>query len=259
MAKPGIFSWFSYPLPIQERLQKIRQAGFEATSLWWDGNDKDDQPDIARGLGLSIDNIHTPFMNANSFWLDGLDGEGYFNTLMDCVRDCKTHSIPTAVIHTTCFSASPEITTLGMERVKKLVDLAEKQGVNLAFENLKYLEHLDCIFKSFDSPRLGFCYDSGHEHCNHPDADCLARYGQRLFAVHLDDNFGDSDTHLLPYDGTVNWDKVKKELNNCRKIDYMTLEVDFNPKHEKSKIYQNLSADEFLARAYEKLMRFMAE
>ncbi len=35
MTKFGIFAWFSYPLPIEDRLQMIKQAGFDATSLWW--------------------------------------------------------------------------------------------------------------------------------------------------------------------------------------------------------------------------------
>ncbi len=30
----GIFSWFSYQLPIQERLQLIKEAGFNTTALW---------------------------------------------------------------------------------------------------------------------------------------------------------------------------------------------------------------------------------
>ena len=31
----SIFSWFSYPLPLQERLELIKNAGFDATALWW--------------------------------------------------------------------------------------------------------------------------------------------------------------------------------------------------------------------------------
>lgn len=34
MAKLGVYSWFSYPLPIEERLKIIKQAGFDATSLY---------------------------------------------------------------------------------------------------------------------------------------------------------------------------------------------------------------------------------
>lgn len=73
-----------------------------------------------------------------------------------------------------------------------------------------------------------------------------------LIAVHLDDNFGDHDTHLLPYDGTVDWGSVKDKLTKCKPIRYLTLEVDFNPKHEKSRIYESLSAGEFLSLAYER-------
>ena len=41
MVQVGMFSWFSYPMSIEVRLQKIKQAGFDAASLWWKGEDKD--------------------------------------------------------------------------------------------------------------------------------------------------------------------------------------------------------------------------
>ena len=124
---------------------------------------------------------------------------------------------------------------------------------------MNYLEHLDYIFQHIDSPRLGFCYDSGHENCKHPNADCLSRYGQRLFAVHLDDNFGDSDLHLLPYDGTINWKVLKKKIDNCKKLNCLTIEGDFKVDHQKSIIYKDLSADDFLALAYQKIQKFLNE
>ena len=66
MAQFGIFAWFSYPLPIKERLQRIKQAGFSATSLWWgdeDGAEKHRQPELARHIGLAVDNVHAPYGN----------------------------------------------------------------------------------------------------------------------------------------------------------------------------------------------------
>lgn len=103
--------------------------------------------------------------------------------------------------------------------------------------------------------RLGFCYDSGHEQYKHPNADCLVRYGDKLFAVHLDDNFGEDDTHLLPFDGNINWASVMDKLKKCRDIRYLTLEVDFNRKHEISSLYKSLSAADFLSLAREWLSR----
>ena len=58
----SIFSWFSYPLPLQKRLELIKNAGFDATSLWWgdEFEDKNHQPEMARRLGLEIDYVHAP-------------------------------------------------------------------------------------------------------------------------------------------------------------------------------------------------------
>ena len=257
MLKLGIFSWFSYSLPIEKRLRMIKEAGFDATSLWWAEESKHLQPEMARKIGLEIDNIHTPFNHANDLWLDGLNGEEYLNMLISCVNNCVQHSIPVAVVHITGFSEPPEITLIGMERVKRLVDFAENKGVYLAFENLNFLQHLDYIFENIKSEHLGFCYDSGHENYFHRDADCLSCYGKRLSALHIDDNFGDHDTHLLPYDGTVNWSIIKDKLKECKGINYLTLEVDFNPKHEKSQIYKELSAGDFLALAYERAAKLI--
>ena len=258
MLQFGIFAWFSYPLPIAERLKLIQEAGFDAVSLWWGDENEDEkerQPALARKLGLAIDNIHAPYPNANALWQDGLAGEAYLRLLCSCIDDCRQHGIPTVVAHISRLSIQPEVTPIGFARIKRLVEHAEKREVNLAIENLNCIPHLDRIFAQLDSERLGFCYDSGHENFNHPDADCLARYGHRLFAVHLHDNAGDADAHLLPYDGNIEWESVKQKLKKCRPIPYLTLEVDFKREHPQSCLYQGLSAEQFLSQAYLRLQR----
>ncbi len=256
MAGLSIFSWFSYPLPIEERLLLIKDAGFDAVSLWWgDGDGKHTQPDMARRIGLAIDNIHAPFTNPNELWEDVQGGEDYLNMLISCIDDCSRHSITTIVLHVTRLSEKAPITKIGLNRIQRLVDYAEHKGINLALENMNSIDHLDMIFDTVKSDRLGFCFDSGHEHLVHPTIKALPRYGHRLFAVHLDDNYGDDDTHLLPYDGSIDWDNIKLELKNSRELPYLTLEVDFNVKHEQSGRYRELSAAEFLSLAFERLTR----
>ncbi|MDE7285123.1 MAG: sugar phosphate isomerase/epimerase, partial [Lachnospiraceae bacterium] len=170
------------------------------------------------------------------------------------ISDCERHNIPTVVMHITRLLFKPEITQIGLDRIKRLVDLAEKEQINLALENLDSIQHLDYVYDNIKSKYLGFCYDSGHEYLVHRDADCLTRYGDKLFAVHLDDNCGDDDTHLLPYDGNINWDVLMQKLKKCKDLRYLTLEVDFNRKHEKSLLYKGLSADEFLELAYKRIL-----
>ena len=254
----GMFSWFSYNLPILERLQLIKSAGFNATDLWWNGDNKHDQPEMARKVGLQIDNIHTPFNEPNRLWLDGDDGEEYQNMLISCVNDCKTHNISTAVIHLTSFKENVAVTDIGLKRVGKIIDVAEKKQIKLAFENIKTLEHLDKVFSYFSSSNIGFCWDSGHENWNHPDVDCLTLYGKKLIALHINDNFGDGDTHVLPFDGTINWNKKMEKLEKCKNVEHFTLEVDFNKNHEKcKKLYGNLSAREYLDLAFEKANKLL--
>jgi sugar phosphate isomerase/epimerase len=257
MLEIGMFSWFSYDLPIQERLTLIKEAGFIATSLWWADDNKHEQPDLARRIGLEIDNIHTPFNEPNRLWLDGADGEDYQDMLISCVEDCSVHEIPTAVIHLTSFSEKVAVTELGLKRIGEIIDVAEQKNVKLAFENLTYLEHLDAVFERFRSSCIGFCYDSGHENCGHPDKDCLTLYGDKLIALHINDNFGDGDTHVLPFDGTADWNDKMLKLKKCKDVDYFTLEVDFNYKHEKCVIYKDMTAKDYLDSAYQKAVRLL--
>lgn len=250
--KLGIFTWFSYSLPLEEALTYIKQAGFDTVMLWWDNAEK--HPELVRKFGFDIANIHVPFPDPSRIWYDGLDGEDYLRLLLSGVDACRRHDIQTAVIHVSDFVSAPDLSQIGLDRFKKLVDSAEQNDVNVAFENLRFTEPLEFLFKSIKSDRLGFCYDSGHAHCFTPEFDFLERYGEKLLSVHIDDNFGGDDTHLLPYDGSIDWDKTTRSLKRCRPLEYLTLEVDFNLKHPDSRIYSGLSPIEFLERAYHRLL-----
>ena len=63
------------------------------------------------------------------------------------------------------------------------------------------------------------------------------------------DNYGDGDTHVLPFDGTVDWNTKMRKLKQCKEVDHFTLEVDWNRNHEKCVIYHDLSAKEYIERA----------
>ena len=106
-----------------------------------------------------------------------------------------------------------------------LIDQAAHLNVKLAFENLRALEHLHAIFDSEDASRAGMCYDIGHNHCYTHDDSLLARYSDRILAVHLHDNDGCTDRHLIPFDGTIDW---KSEMETLGKSSYqgsITLEI----------------------------------
>jgi len=255
----GVFPLFIPDLSAEEKYRLIKSAGFDAVSIYWGDENKYEQLNVAKEYGLAIDNIHSQNDNANALWQDGIDGEARQNVLLSCVEDCAIHNISTVVIHLTGFPPYPPVSDLGLKRIEEIVYLAEQKNVKLAFENLWTFEHLDALFEQFDSPNVGFCYDIGHENLN-LYRDCLASYGGRLFALHINDNFSDGyDAHVLPLDGTINWDEKMRKLNQCKDVDFFTLEVYKleSGKHEKSCSYNELSAEEFLNLTYQKAAQLL--
>ena len=169
MMNIGIFAWFGYTLPMAERARLIHDAGFHSVMLWMDGSDAVDvppirQPDLFRKHGLKIANAHLPFERANDLWNDNADGQGWYEALAANIADCGQYDIPAAVVHPSFGSAPPPPNKVGLDRVKRLVELGERVGVDIAFENLRRPDELDCIFGNIESSRLKFCYDSGHEY-----------------------------------------------------------------------------------------------
>jgi sugar phosphate isomerase/epimerase len=66
----------------------------------------------------------------------------------------------------------------------------------------------DCIFNHFNSDFIGICVDTGHAYHDHHEKyfEFAERYNNRLFMIHADDNHGNSDAHLLPFEGGFDWE-----------------------------------------------------
>jgi len=259
MIKIGMFPLFIPDLPAGEKYRLIKDAGFDAVSIYWGDENKYEQLKSAREYGLIIDNIHSQNEDAHTIWQDDTCGEKRKDVLLSCVEDCALYNIPTVVIHLTGFPPYPPVTELGLRRIEEIVHLAERKNVKLAFENLWTFEHLDTLFERFASPNVGFCYDTGHENLN-LYRDCLESYSDKIFAVHINDNFRDGyDAHVLPFDGTINWDEKMRQLNQCKNVNFLTLEIYKleSGEHEKSCIYKELSAEEFLSTAYQRAVKLL--
>ena len=46
MPKFGIFSWFGFVMSLSKRIELIKNAGFDSTSLWWE--DEEGSPSIKK-------------------------------------------------------------------------------------------------------------------------------------------------------------------------------------------------------------------
>lgn len=252
MRKLSIFSWFGFPISMEERFKLIKTTGFDGVLLWWsdeyadvDGN-KAYHPELARQNGLFIENMHTPIIRNNSLWEDNIEGKGYEEILLNCIDDCERFEIPTAVVHLTSGDHSLPPNKIGLDRIKRLVEVAERKNVNIAIENLRRPDYLDFVFTNIQSNRLGFCYDSGHENCYTKGTDLLIQYGSKLMALHLYDNDGMDDQHQIPGEGMIDWSVIIQKLKTTGYVGAIALEVTnkFSQNHGKE------TPEEFLRRAY---------
>lgn len=65
------------------------------------------------------------------------------------------------------------------------------------------------------------------------------------FAVHLHDNDKSEDLHLMPFDGTIDWKQIIKDLKNCNYSGPITMELCYRYD------YLAMSIDNFYKKGYE--------
>ena len=167
--------------------------------------------------GLDIEHAHGSTDALNALWLPVNEGNNTVERLKKEIEDCSIYGVKTLVLHLTNGSHPPDVSEIGIERIAKLVSIAEKEKVNLAFENIRLPQHLETVLSRFSgSERVGFCYDAGHQHYWTKDKDWLLTQKERVFAVHLHDNWGDKDAHLPPLDGNINWREEISKITHSR-------------------------------------------
>ncbi len=99
----------------------------------------------------------------------------------------------------------------------------EKAGVVINIENHYPYEYKNCheLFSepwefmelfSLDSPCLKVCFDTGHGNMTRNSEELIGRLAPWLNYVHLADNHGVDDDHLMFRRGTVDWDGVFASL-----------------------------------------------
>lgn len=92
-----------------------------------------------------------------------------------------------------------------------------EKRVAIAVENIfgggigEFVDLFQRLFARYEPEFIGLCYDSGHSQVLEPDGfTLLERFRSRLIATHLHDNRGARDDHLLPFDGTIDWQKTMR-------------------------------------------------
>lgn len=269
--KIGISVGNNWDRPVTDAMQMLKAIGFDAVSPEWQKDvDMDEVIKAARDAGLEVQSLHAPFSKMNWMWQRELaEAEAPLDGLMDSLEVCKKHQIPILVVHTWIgFEYEDLPNEIGFKNYGKLVERAQRYGVQIALENTEGEEFLLALMEHFkDNENVGFCWDSGHEMCYNHSEDLLAKWGERLLVTHLNDNLGISrysgetfwhdDLHLLPYDGIADWEENIKRLKASRPLEYLNFELTrfSKPNRHDNDIYQKLTVEEYYTEAYKRACR----
>lgn len=97
--------------------------------------------------------------------------------------------------------------------IRSVVDIhaaAEAVGVKVALEVMGNTlstpsDLIDMLDRSFEDADLGVCMDVGHAHMLGDVAEAIETTSEYLVTTHIHDNRRQSDDHLVPFQGSINW------------------------------------------------------
>jgi sugar phosphate isomerase/epimerase len=107
-------------------------------------------------------------------------------------------------------SPDPRALDAAFSSLEHLVVFAKQRGVTIAVENtpneLGAPESLSKFIRDTHLQDLRLCFDIGHAHIGEGVVAGFELMRDRVVTTHIHDNHGDKDEHLLPYEGTIDWD-----------------------------------------------------
>lgn len=234
---------------VEEYIKKASEVGFH--TFFSSARTMEEHSRMANALtkyGMEYDNVHGPFSHINDIWFDTDEGNKMYQELAECIDQCAEVKANAMVVHLSSGLKAPAISEVGQTRFKRLVDYAIQQNVRIAFENQRKLANLAWAMETFeDTDMVGFCWDCGHESCFTPGREYMPLFGKRLICTHIHDNEGEynKDSHLIPFDGNINFERFAEHIRSAGYQGPLTLEVIA----KNSNRYDHITPDEYLERA----------
>ncbi len=237
-----------YCTSYMERLEHVCEAGFKYIDLDMyviDDNDKllvrTDWRDYAKMLKKRADELGAEFVQAHSPGGNPLaedEADRLLSATIRSIEVCGELGIPNIVVHSGMLPgiSKAEFFEKNRDFYSKLFPAMEKCNVNVLCENSTKANMGEMYFtnsgsdmaefvKFVNHPLFHACWDTGHGNCEGNQYDDILEIGNDLYAVHINDNCGTRDEHLIPYLGTVNMDEIINALIDIGFNGYFTFEA----------------------------------
>lgn len=230
----------------EDGIRAVKEAGFDSVDLdfaFWrlkedmlaGDNWKEwtlEQKAVCDEVGLPVQQAHAHFYGLDHCeLLSDEDRQHRDNAIVRDIEAAALCDVKWLVIHPESYSDRLWYSRkLSMERNLELFkgygEKAARLGVGLAIENM-FIHTNSCpacfaasaddlvelVDKLGDDRVFGICWDTGHGNLNKVDqVQALHTMGKRLKALHINDNKGVWDDHILPFNGTISWIPFMKAL-----------------------------------------------
>lgn len=234
----------------EESVRYIHQAGFKYV-------DYNFGTDLARGNGAFADNwqenmqhlravadeLGVKFVQSHAPMgkpiVQGPDYIPFIEINKRCIECCAILGIDRVVVHSgyeygltkeECFKRNKDF-------YMELLPLAQEKGVHVLTENFNKMHKegvfwidnaidLRALLDYVDHPYFHAVWDAGHANMQDmPQDEALRIVGKHVYALHIQDNMGDHDSHVFPYLGTMNLDAVMSGLKDIGYNGYFTFEA----------------------------------
>ena len=156
-----------------------------------------------------------------------------------CIEACAILGIPSVVVHSgySVGLTKEETFARNKEFFMPLLEAAERVNVMVLVENFNKMnkENLYWIdnapdllaqIEYVDHPLFQAVWDAGHNNMQEmSQAEGLRILGSHVKAIHVQDNMGDRDSHMVPFTGTLSMDSLMHGLLDINYQGYFTFEV----------------------------------
>lgn len=261
MRKTGVFSWYGYYADYRQRIEKIKNAGFDGIMIWWEDESGDwpisrfEMAERAKELELELFNIHMAGTDDNAIWNESKETrERHLIPICKTMEEIADIGCFNLVLHLCERGDVPDPSIHLLHSIERLLPCAEANNITLSLENTWRADYCTYVWNAFPGVKeLGFCFDTSHANLK-DQFYLLEQYGDRLSALHIADNDTTADQHRIPFDGNIDFrEKVLPFLTDNDLPFTMELIAD-------RKMYPEENA--FLQKAYERdtdLIRFTEE
>ena len=191
--------------------------------------------------GVQFSQSHLPYYD-----VDRYKGTARAEQMEELIRrsiiGSRMLGIPWAVTHPfTVYAQADDVAAClaaNLAYYKRHLETARENGVGIALENdfdlpeqriyCGRVSELIALCDDFHDPEhVGICYDFGHANLAQDGThrERLNAIGHRLKAVHMQDNHGKEDEHLLPFFGSIDWADAMAGLHDIGYQNDLTFEV----------------------------------